>query len=311
MSGIHTHKAMNTEFSIRFDSKEDSNLVEGAIAAAFTKIDDVERILSRFNDSSDTALIASLKPGEVATVTPVMMSALLACVEVCAATGGAFDPTLAPVMDLLREKKMVWGEIKEEELEDAFARCGMQRLVLDTENMRVSVTEDKLGRPTPLLLDFGGIGKGIALDECRELLSSECYEVSDFIIDAGSSTVLACGDKEWKIGVGGKWKKRTRLETTITLSNGILSGSGFELQGEHIINPLNRCATGKWAHVWVYTTESAAIADALSTAAFSLSKDDLKLTAKALRSDILVARKQPVFADRFRDPLKWFRANET
>jgi thiamine biosynthesis lipoprotein len=311
MSGIHTHKAMNTEFSIRFDSKDDPNLVEGAIAAAFAKIDDIERILSRFNDSSDTALIASLHPGEVATVTPTMMSALLSCVEVCAATGGAFDPTLAPVMDLLRDKKMAWGEIKEEEIEDAFARCGMKRLVLDTENMRVSVTEDKLGRPTPLLLDFGGIGKGIALDECRELLSSECYEVSNFIIDAGSSTILASGEKEWKIGVGGPWKKRTRLETAITLSNGILSGSGFELQGEHIINPLSHNAASEWAHVWVYTTKSAAIADALSTAAFSLTKDELKLAGKALESDILVARKQPLFADRFRDPLKWIRANES
>jgi thiamine biosynthesis lipoprotein len=300
---------MNTEFSIRFSSDENKSLMEGAIAAAFAKIDDVERVLSRFNDSSDTALIGSLKPGEVATVTPTMMSALLTSVEVCAATGGAFDPTLAPVMDLLREKKMNWEKVPEEKLEDAFARCGMQRLILDVENMRVSVTEDKLGRPTPLVLDFGGIGKGIALDECKALLSSECYEVSNYIIDAGSSTILASGEKEWKIGVGASWKKRTRLETTITLSNAVLSGSGFDLQGEHIVNPLIRAQADKWAHTWVYSTKSAAIVDALSTAALSLGKDELKLAATTLKSNILIARKQPEFADRFRDPLKWINGD--
>jgi thiamine biosynthesis lipoprotein len=307
MSGIHTHKAMNTEFSIRFDSKDDPNLVEGAIAAAFAKIDDIERILSRFNDSSDSALIGSLKPGEVATVTPIMMSAILASVEVCAATGGAFDPTIAPVMDILRENKMNWGKISKDDLDDAFARTGMQRLVLDPENMRVSVKEDMFGRPTPLVLDFGGIGKGVALDECKKLLCGECFEVTNFIIDAGSSTVLASGEKEWKIGVGGKWKKRTRLEPSILLSNGAMSGSGFELQGEHIINPINKVAANKWAHAWVYSTKSAAVADALSTAAPCLSKDELKTAAEALSSDILVARHQPEFTDRFRDPLKWIK----
>ena len=308
MSKVHTHKAMNTEFSVRFASREDTDLTEGAIAAAFAKVDDVERILSRFNDSSDVALIGSLKPGEVATVTPIMMSALLRSAEVCAATQGAFDPTLAPVMDILRENKMNWEKIPEDVLEDAFARCGMQRLVLDTENMRVSVTEDRLGRATPLVLDFGGIGKGLALDECKELVSGECYELDDFMIDAGSSTVLACGEKEWKIGVGGDWKDRTGIETQITLSSAAMSGSGFDLQGEHIVNPVDGKAADKWGHAWVRSSVCAAHADALSTAALSMSADSLQSAANELRADILVARKQSKFADRFRDPLKWFKS---
>jgi hypothetical protein len=47
------------------------------------------------------------------------------------------------------------------------------------------------------------------------------------------------------------------------------------------------------------------VADALSTAALSLAPNELKSAADALEARILVARRQPRWMDRFRDPLMW------
>jgi len=170
--------------------------------------------------------------------------------------------------------------------------------VLDPEHFRVAVKE------TPVELDFGGVGKGYALDEMAALLSSEQYGLDCWLLDAGTSTILASGGP-WPLGVGGTWKGRTRLPTVLNLSSGALSGSGFEIQGAHILNPRTGKPAMRWAQSWA-RARSAAVADALSTAAISLSPDELSAAAARLDAAILVARRQKPFMDKVRDPLKWY-----
>ena len=242
---VRTHQAMNTAFTVTIRS-DDAALASSAAEAAFARIDVIERLLSRFNDTSDVACIAALTPGEVGVVAPETMDALVACARVCAATGGAFDPTVGPVMRRLKKAGMKWDELPKDVLDDAFARGGMQRLVFDAEHRRVSVTRDRLGRDTPLELDFGGIGKGFALDECAKVLEGEQFEMTDFLQDAGTSTQLVRGGP-WRIGVGGVWKERTRQKTVLELRGGAVSGSGFELQGAHVVDVRRKTAARRWA----------------------------------------------------------------
>ena len=270
---------------------------------AFARIDVIERLLSRFDDTSDVACIAALAPGEVGVVAPETMDALVACARVCAATGGAFDPTVGPVMRRLKKAGMKWDELPKDVLDDAFARGGMQRLVLDAEHRRVSVKRDRLGRDTPLELDFGGIGKGFALDECAKVLEGEQFEMTDYLLDAGTSTQLMRGGP-WKIGVGGVWKGRTRAETVLELRRGAVSGSGFELQGAHVVDVRRKTAARRWAQTWSRAA-SAAVADALSTAALSMDAAEIERACAALGARVLVARGQGKAMDLVRDPLKW------
>ena len=299
---VRTHQAMNTAFTVTIRSN-DAALASSAAEAAFARIDVIERLLSRFNDTSDVACIAALTPGEVGVVAPETMDALVACARVCAATGGAFDPTVGPVMRRLKKAGMKWEELSKEVLEDAFARGGMQRLVLDAEHRRVSVKRDRLGRDTPLELDFGGVGKGFALDECAKVLEGEQFEMTDYLLDAGTSTQLVRGGP-WRIGVGGVWKGRTRLETVLELRAGAVSGSGFELQGAHIVDVRRKAAARRWAQTWSRCA-SAAVADALSTAALSMDAAEIERACAALGARVLVARDQNKAMDLVRDPLKW------
>ena len=299
---VRSHRAMDTAFTATILS-DDAALASSAAEAAFARIDVIEGVLSRFHDTSDVALIAALKPGEVGVVAPETMDALVACARVCAATGGAFDPTVGPVMRRLKKAGMKWNELPKDALDDAFARGGMQRLVLDVEHRRVSVKVDRLGRDTPLELDFGGIGKGFALDECAKVLEGEQFEMTDYLLDAGTSTQLVRGGP-WRIGVGGVWKGRTRLETVLELRAGAVSGSGFELQGAHIVDVRRKAAARRWAQTWSRCA-SAAVADALSTAALSMDAAEIERACAALGARVLVARDQNKAMDLVRDPLKW------
>ena len=320
----YTHRAMDTEFRVSFGEGEDEALCASAAAVAFERIDELERLLSRFNDTSDVAVIRALRPDQVATVAPETMAILVESARVCAATDGAFDPTVGALMARLRHEitvmvppanhqttqlsnhptKVADWHLDKHLLVDLLARGGMQRLVLDVEHLRVAVKEDRLGRDTPLELDFGGIGKGFALDECRKILTGEQFELSNFLLDAGTSTQWAQG-AGWKLGVGGAWKGRTKLETVLEVRDAALSGSGFELQGEHVVDVRRRGAARRWAQAWAWCGRSAAVADALSTAALALSPRELAAAARALDARILVARRQPPILDRLRDPLAW------
>lgn len=310
-----SHKAMDTEFrvSIVVGSDGERTFAESAIAAVFERIDSLERLLTRFEDTSDVAMIRALAPGEVAQVARETMDLLVRSAEVCAATRGAFDPTVGPVMDALRAPRRPdaapcadWDRLAGDSRADAFARGGMQRLVLDVENLRVSVTPDRLGRATPLELDFGGIGKGYALDVCAAMLKEEPFSMTRFMLDAGTSTVLACGSA-WKIGVGGEFKGRTRRDTVVALTDGALSGSGFDIQGQHVVDVRRRGAASRWAAAWA-RAKSAAVADALSTAALAMTAAELKAAVADLGAEVIVARRQPRALDHLRDPLALFSA---
>ena len=267
---------MDTAFAVSIVS-QDEPLAAAAAATAFARIDELELLLSKFNDTSDVAVIRALKPGETAVIAPETMAILVLSAEVAAATGGAFDPTLGK---------------------------GFNRLVLDREHLRAAVKPDADGNAAPLELDFGGIGKGFALDECRAILVGEQFGFTDFLLDAGTSTVWAEGGP-WPLGVGGRWKARTRRETVLRLSGAALSGSGTELQGEHIVDPRRGIPARRWEQTWA-RLGSAAIADALSTAAISMTAREIAAACNALDSMVLVARRQPQAFDRFRDPLARF-----
>ena len=166
------HRAMATVFELMI-AGEARDVAESAAYHAFSLVDRVEMQISRFLNVSEVAMIAQLAPGQVYRVNKETMDLLLKATEVCAATGGAFDVTLGPVMDALRKVDHRWIALTGEEQKDVLARCGMSRLVLDPDHFLVSVKADSLGRPTPVELDFGAIGKGFALDLAHEMLATE------------------------------------------------------------------------------------------------------------------------------------------
>jgi thiamine biosynthesis lipoprotein len=302
----YEHKAMNTLFELMVVGEEEG-ISASAAYKIFERIDRLETLLSRFLDASEVALISHLKPGETFRVAPEMMELLLIATQVCTATKGVFDVTVGTLMDKLREVNHRWKGLTQSELDNAFATSGMNRLIIDTQNYLVAVAPDRNGLNTPLELDFGAIGKGYALDLACDMLLNE-WEFKDFLIHGGTSTVLARGSmddgqKGWPVGVGGDWKVRTGLDS-VRLKDAAISGSGFDINGHHIVDVRKGVAATRYAGAWSYAP-SAAVSDALSTSFLAMTWKEIKETCDQLPScGALVARDQPLWMDRLISPVR-------
>jgi len=305
----YEHKAMSTIFELMVEGQEEK-LAYSAAYKVFERIDRLELLLSRFLDASEVALISHLKPGETFRVSPELMELLLISTKVCAATHGVFDVTVGTLMDKLREMNHRWKGLTEKELSSARAACGMNRLVLDPDNYLLTVTTDKNNQPTPVELDFGAIGKGFTLDLACDMLIND-WEFENFLIHGGTSTVLARGSagdgqKGWPVGILGDWKVRTGLDS-VRLEDAAISGSGFDVKGQHIIDVRRGTAATRHDGAWSIAP-TAAISDALSTSFLGMSWKEIKDTCDRLPGcGALVARNQPLWLDKLFSPVRCYR----
>jgi thiamine biosynthesis lipoprotein len=215
----------------------------------FDEIDRVEAEISRWNPSSETGVINALKKGGSTMVSDHCFNCLLVAREMYEATDKLFDVTIGPLLKCWLTKDYEPREPSPEEVAAARARTGFELLQLDAEQQRVLVKAEGVQ------VDFGGIGKGFALDVIANLLRED-FDLKHFLLNAGDSTVYGVGP-EWKIGAGGQ---------KLLLDGHALSGSSLAAKGRHIIHPhTGKPVNNDLERAWSIAP-LAAKSDALSTA---------------------------------------------
>jgi thiamine biosynthesis lipoprotein len=267
------HEAMTTVFEVVVAGQEETYARQAA-AAVFREIDRLEGLLSRFQPCSDIAQLNRLKPGETLRVCLEAFECLQLAAQVHADTGGAFDVTVGPLMNLMRDAKGNWQRITDAELAAARATVGMERLVLNPQEFTVTIRPAAGPDPSACVeVDLGAVGKGYALDKAAEILAD--WEIPDVLLHSGTSSVLALGNggeaadcpagkRGWPLGVAGDWSREAGFDTVL-LSGAALSGSGTEVKGQHVLDPRTGRPAANHLAAWAIAP-SAALSDALSTA---------------------------------------------
>lgn len=256
MTHSFDHKAMKTTFTLRL-RHEDKEAAAVAARAAFELIDETESKLSRYREESDIWQINRMQADQTLFLSEICYDCLLLSLEAYRETMGRFDITLGRQIE--HQKKQEAGAPPEP--------SGQLMVVPD----RPAIYCQEPGRE----LDLGGIGKGFALDRAKVLIQE--WGVESGILSAGASTHLAFGDKEWQLGLS------AQSETLdIKIREQALSASGSGIQNEHIIAPGGGQPPYLHPRVWVLH-QSAAWADAWSTAAMLLQKDELAEIAPKLQ----------------------------
>jgi FAD:protein FMN transferase len=261
------HEAMATLFEITIAQDDIDKTYAGSAAdAVFAEIDRLEAELSRYQATSDIYRISQLKAGESATVGLATWDCLSLAKAVHEETGGAFDITIGPLMNLWRNEDGSPRQPDEEDLAWARGHVGTSLFDLDPEGLRVTVKADRI------VFDLGAVGKGYALDQCVEVLND--WSISNALLNAGDSTILGIGappgDPGWIVTVGGDQEKVVRLKDRA------ISSSGFAVKGAHIMDPRTFRPVPireTRAHV---VAPTAAMSDALSTAFMVMDKDAIE-----------------------------------
>ncbi len=194
-------------------------------------------------------------------------------------SGGAFDPTVGPWLALwgLRGSAVPAEPPDEFARRATAARTGWQHVDWDSQEVRLAAPG--------MVLDFGAIAKGHAVDRAAERLLAQGW--TDFMVDLGGD--LRCygsarpGRAGWRVAVRDPWKAYGEGRVgVLTLDGGLATATSgnyerfVEIAGRryaHIVDPRSQTPVAGMAQVTV-VARSAVEADVLSTVLFVLGVED-------------------------------------
>lgn len=256
---------------------------EEAVAKVMAELDRLTPLFDRFRPYGDISAL-NAAGGDWVEVTPEVLELLEEALKLAELSGGAFDPTVAPVVDL-------WGFIEVEEaregssptpmagvappdpreLEEVLKRVDYRGIEIDRESGRVRLTV------AGQAVDLGAVAKGYGADRAAALLRQE--GVLRALIDLGGD-VYALGTRPdgtpWRLGIRHP-RAQGKIFGILRVSDAAVATSGdyeryFEYEGvrySHIVDPRTGWPAQELASVTV-VAPSGVWADALSTAAFVL-----------------------------------------
>ncbi len=241
-----------------------------AMGAMFEEMQRLEGLLSRHIQGSDLHRINAAAGEAPVQVRPETIFVLKRALEFAALSEGAFDPTVAPLLELWGFGGAAPAVPSVAQLARALELVDYRMVELDEELKTVFLPR------RGMKLDLGGIAKGYIVDRGLELARGAGSAA--FINAGGDISVLGRkpGGGDWRIGVQDP-RDSGSLVAIINLDAGSVATSGdyqrfFEVEGErfhHILDPDTGMPASGLFSVSIVAPD-ATTADALATSVFVL-----------------------------------------
>lgn len=264
-------------------SETDTQMLRATVEASLKRVD---ALMSTYRPESQLSRFNSASAGEWINIAPDTATVMAEALRVGLDSGGGFDVTVGPLVDL-------WGfgpaeangVPSDEAIADAGARTGLDGLMFDPSRGAISKTR------SGLKADLSGIAKGHGVDLVAAHLETAGFE--NYLIDVGGE-LKARGRKAdgslWRVGIERPVSGKRQVQRVLALEDGTIATSGdyrnfFERGGRrysHTIDPRSsRPVQHSLASVSVLT-DRAVSADALSTAMMVLGPEEGMALAERL-----------------------------
>ena len=247
---------------------------EKCIERAFEQLDSVEKLMSYHRDDSQIAEINHNAYKNPVRVSKPVFEVLQKAIEFSKVSGGAFDVTVGPLVDLWQRAGEANSVPTDAELEQARSEVGYEKLILDVNEMSVQFAVEGMK------VDLGGIAKGYAIDRAVEAMQAS--GAIGGMVDVGGD--IRCfgaprGKECWLIGLEDPEKATEDFGAgntpllVLKLTDAAVTTSGdyqrYALIGgkkhSHIINTKTGDSSDKLTSVTIIS-KNATDADALATA---------------------------------------------
>ena len=232
----------------------------GALASALS-VTDAQSEIARLNETGSAALSEET-------------AALLAtALELSQRTGGAFDPTVYPLVRLWGFTEDAQAVPGNAELQAALAAVGTGNVLQNGQNVTLR---------NGAMLDFGGIAKGYAAEKCAKLLEAAGIKAALLSLGGNVQTVGTKPDgSAWAVGIADPENPTQAIATlTFTGSLALVTSGGYQRYFEedgvryhHILDPKTGYPVRSGLASVTILAESGTLADALSTALFVMGPD--------------------------------------
>lgn len=299
---VETH--MGSPFQVTFYTSDDAT-ARRAFRAAFDRIAALDLAFSDYNPESELMRLCDRAGGPPVKVSDDLFDILTRSKAMAERSGGAFDPTIAPVVRLWRRARRDKKLPDAVALRDALSRVGSTKITLDPSARTVRLDAG-------VKLDLGAIAKGYASQEAVETLRS--LGVTRSLV-AGAGDIVAGdpppGEAGWRVGVAPLEAPGTaRPERFLALRNAAVSTSGdaerfVEIGGvrySHVVDPKTGVGLNGRRSVTVVAPDGAT-ADALDTAVSILGpKRGLELVAQFPGAEVTMVLKTDAGVERAESP---------
>jgi len=243
---------------------DSSSRASTAIDQAFAEIVRLDGILSNYKPESDLSQLNRNGHFHAQQVSPDLYRVIEESKKYSKLSGGKYDITVAPLVDLWKAALRGDRIPSAEEQEKLRACVGYEKIEL--------IPPDKVEFHSPCMrVDVGSIGKGYAVDRAVDILRAN--GIRNALVDAGQSTIYAMGappgQSAWEVHLR---DPSNRVDPTVMLSDSSVSTSeqtppsllGNETAG-HIIDPDNGNPL-ETKYALSIVTKTGTASDALSTA---------------------------------------------
>ena len=230
-----TRLAMGTfvSMTLMHPSKDQA---EEAMDAAYSEIDRLSGLLSRYDHAS--AVYDLNTRGHLKDLPPEVARVVTSSLHYNRLTGGYFDVTVKPVVDLFQQKlggeKKVWPTEAE-----------IQELLRLVDSRKIEIRERALSfKAGGMGITLDGIAKGFIVDRASEVMSSR--GIRNHLINAGGD-IRTRGSREdgkpWTVAIQDPWKRKSYPDV-VQIGDGCIATSGnYEIYYDrekmfhHIVNP--------------------------------------------------------------------------
>lgn len=163
------------------------------------RLESINDSMSTWRATSEISRFNAMAAGETMDVSPDFAQVLERALEVAAQTGGAFDPTILPLVE-------AWGFGARADVAPPSA-SSLAQLQAQVNHRLVQLVPTpaggaRLGKAGPVRLDLSAIAKGYGVDALCELLVARGYQ--DFLVEIGGE--VRCAGRgptgqPWRIGI--------------------------------------------------------------------------------------------------------------
>lgn len=264
--------AMDTFMSITAYG-EDEQAAQDTAVQLEQRINALEPALSRTREDSDLYRL-NHADGAACEVSEDTYAAIEAAVQFAEWTGGAFDPTMAPLTDL-------WGINTDHahvpaqtEIDAALTHVGYQNIEL--------LGNNQVRLLNGAQLDLGGIGKGFATDEAAAMLDG-----TQGVLATLGGNIGAYGENpnrdsgNWVIGIADPDDNAAFIATVEVCGLSVVTSGDYERYFEqdgkryhHIFDPATGYPADSGLRSVTVIDESSTRADALTTALFVMGLEE-------------------------------------